>query len=84
MRAIGFMAGAGCCGIANYRASGVDACIAAWQHPSINELHEVSPGNMNANLHIQPNACWSGFGSCYSQGAKRVLDMRSVSGGARE
>jgi len=81
---MGFMAGAGCCGIANYRASGVDACIAAWQHPSINESHEVLPGNMTINLHIQPNARWSGFGACYPQESKRVLGMRSVSGGTKE
>jgi len=58
--------------------------IAAWQHPSINELHEDSPGNMTTTFHIQPNARWAGFGTCYSQDSKHVLAMHPVTGRAKE
>ena len=35
-------------------------------------------------IHIQPNARWAGFGTCYSQDSKRVLAMYPVSGRAKE
>jgi hypothetical protein len=42
------------------------------------------PENMTTNLHIQPNARWARFGSCFSQDSKRVLAMHPVTGRAKE
>jgi len=69
----------------DYRAKGVDARIAAWQHSIIDRHTGFFPRDMmNTSINQPTKARRAAFASCHAQGSKRLAMDCAVSGRTAE